>query len=302
MVSASRYRFTPDFTPGVVRWVIWLTCGISIASAWLDSSFQAYLNLSPQWLLSLSLSGWHERFLWQPLTYLFVQPAPYGITFELLINLLIVSYLIWMIGTEIAVLFGSKAFLRFYLFCGVVTGVLGWAALAATHSPTVIAGAFAATLSLFVVFAMIYPNRELLFFFIVEIPIKILLACLVGGALFVFLAQGDLVNLTLTVSAIVTAYLYAKLGWGLNGPYQWMRPMDHFFDRVSSMVHSRWVGYREENQKIVTLKEARTHQQEEEFVDKMLEKISKEGKNSLSWLERRKLDKISQKRGKNSKK
>ena len=302
MVSASTYRFTPDYTPAVVRWVIWLTCGISIASAWLDASFYTYLNISPQALLSLSLEGWRERFFWQPLTYLFVQPANYGVTFGLLINLLIISYLIWIIGTEIAVLHGSKAFLRFYLFCGVVTGIFGWIALAATQSPTVVAGAFAMTLSLFVVFAMMYPNRELLFFFIIEIPIKILLACLVGGTLLVFVAQGDLVNLTLTVSALVTAYLYAKLAWGLNGPYYFMRRMDRFFDRVAQIVRIKWEGHRDENQKIVNLKEASQLQEEDEFVDSMLEKISKQGKDSLSWFEKRKLDKISQKRGKNVKK
>lgn len=56
--------------------------------------------------------------LWQPFTYMFLHD-PRG-PFHILFNM----FMLWMFGSQVAMAWGSRRFLRFYLLCGVGAGVL----------------------------------------------------------------------------------------------------------------------------------------------------------------------------------
>jgi hypothetical protein len=142
---------------------------------------------------------------------------------------------------------------------------------------------------------MIYPDRELLFFFIIPIPIKLLLGAVLIASLLVNLSQRNYVDLTLTFSAALFGYLYGTIVWGLRSPFQWMNRADRFLNRIGDRLHT----FRDQNDaKIIDIRTAKAKQDEDVFVDAMLDKISKKGEKSLNWWERRKLDKISKNRKK----
>jgi membrane associated rhomboid family serine protease len=86
--------------------------------------------------------------------------------FHILFNMLFLAGL----GPLTEMVLGSKRFLRFYLFCGVVSGLL----LAYLDpSPIPVVGASGALSGVLVAFAMYFPNQKLMFMFIpVGIPAR----------------------------------------------------------------------------------------------------------------------------------
>src|SRR5690606_25658849 len=63
----------------------------------------AYLGLTPAAVVE-------GLWLWQPLTYMFVHAS--------LTHLLLNMLMLWMFGVEIERLWGTEAFARFYVYCG----------------------------------------------------------------------------------------------------------------------------------------------------------------------------------------
>lgn len=57
-----------------------------------------------------------QGMLWQPFTYMFLHASP--------LHLLLNMFMLWMFGSQVALAWGTKRFLRYYLICGVGAGLL----------------------------------------------------------------------------------------------------------------------------------------------------------------------------------
>ena len=79
----------------------------------------------------------HDRWLWQPVTYLFL----HGTFLHLLFNL----FSLWMFGMPVESQWGSAEFTKYYLICGVGAGLVS--AFIAPDSPFPIIGASGAEIS-----------------------------------------------------------------------------------------------------------------------------------------------------------
>ena len=103
--------------------------------------------------------------IWQPLSYLFV----HGDLAHLFFNMLGITIL----GNQIEALWGTKKYLQFFLLCGIFAGILS-----AIYNPNInYIGASASLCGLLLIYAKLYPNRELLLWFLFPIKIKNLLFC-----------------------------------------------------------------------------------------------------------------------------
>lgn len=106
----------PSITPYVKGLVItniavWFCLILVIQQFFLSSPYVfQYLGLTP------ALIKEHGMF-WQPLTYMFIHAQ--GL-FHIFFNLIV----LWMFGSELERLWGSKFFLIYYLFCGIGAAVL----------------------------------------------------------------------------------------------------------------------------------------------------------------------------------
>ena len=101
--------------------------------------------------------------IWQPLSYLFV----HGDFAHLFFNMLGITIL----GNQIESLWGTKKYLQFFLLCGICAGILS-----AIYNPNInYIGASASLCGLLLIYAKLYPNRELLLWFLFPIKIKNLL-------------------------------------------------------------------------------------------------------------------------------
>lgn len=306
MTYETEYRWGPAQTPQIIQQLILITCVATILSALIDSPISSIFGIpGPQDLFSLSWYGFQNWFIWEPITYLFVQyTGAQGITFFFIIALLFNMYMIWVLGSSVIERTGPYSFIYFYLLCGAIAGVVALFFMSMTGHYAVLSGPTAPILALLMVWAMFYPENELLFFFLFNIKAKWLIAGIVGAIVLVCLSQGDIVNLMFYFTALGSGYIYGVLAWELQGPFA----ITHRFDRMlaalgaSCRVLKAKVAEKIEKKatapKIVDMNTGKPLTNDDQFIDAMLAKISKEGEKSLTWTERQRMRQISEKKRK----
>src|SRR5215510_14360930 len=72
-------------------------------------SLQLHLGLVPMWVI-------REKHLWQPVTYMFMHAGLFHLVFNMLA--------LWMFGTELERIWGTRFFLKFYFITGIGAGCL----------------------------------------------------------------------------------------------------------------------------------------------------------------------------------
>ena len=117
----------------------------------------------------------HPLFWWQFLTYGFVHVASPGHIIGNMLGL-------WFLGRDIEDLYGRAEFYRLYLAMVVVGGVV-WAAVNKISDPSSppAVGASAAVAGIVVLYALNFPRRTMLLFFVLPIPAWVLGVALVAG-------------------------------------------------------------------------------------------------------------------------
>jgi membrane associated rhomboid family serine protease len=105
---------------------------------------------------------WKKYFLWQLVTYIFL----HGGISHLLFNLLA----LWMFGGELESYWGSRKFLRYFLFCGVGAGICTVIFTPYQFIPVI--GASGAIYGILLAFGWLFPNRLIYIYFLFPIPAK----------------------------------------------------------------------------------------------------------------------------------
>jgi membrane associated rhomboid family serine protease len=110
---------------------------------------------------------WHELFLWQLFTYIFL----HGNIPHILFNLLA----LWMFGGELENLWGSRRFSFYFFFCGIGAGiitVLCTIVLTPQYQLIPVIGASGAIYGILLAFGWLFPNRQIYIYFLFPIPAK----------------------------------------------------------------------------------------------------------------------------------
>lgn len=298
---------TPPIIKHLILWTTVLTLSLAAIQVICD---QFGLTPGPVQLFSLSWQGISHFYLWQPLTFLFMQPySPLGITFFSLISLFFSMYILWVLGTSIYALVGKWAFIRFYFICGAAAGIVALLAMPLTGKYALIAGSSPAILALLIAWSMAYPENEILLFFLIPIRAKWIAAGLACAILLVALSQWDTVALFLYFSAILFGYIYACAAWGWRSPFPAMQPIDAFLATIGLKLRKffilpHWLKFKKNkiasssNSKIIDINTGTPIANDDAFIDQMLAKISKYGERSLTWSERRRMQQISERKRK----
>ncbi|MGL4370574.1 MAG: rhomboid family intramembrane serine protease [Spirochaetota bacterium] len=150
----------------------------------LPSEFIAeYFALIPGYVIE-------RGFFWQIFTYMFL----HGGSMHLLLNM----YALFIFGISVEDVWGPKKFLRYYLFCGVGAGISIFIISLISqgpgyYSPTI--GASGAVFGLLLAFGILFPDVEILLFFIIPIRAKYLVV-LYGGLELFFELSGGMANVS----------------------------------------------------------------------------------------------------------
>jgi len=209
---------------------------------------------------------WSEFMLWQPFTYLFF----HGSIWHVLINM----FVLWMFGSELERLWGKKHFLKFYFVTGVGAGLVTM--IIGLNSMTPIVGASGAVYGVLLAYGLTYPNRTVYLYGI--IPIKSLWF-VIGIGVIAFMSSFDNVSQIshLThLSGMVIGYLMLK------------RPVR--FNDLWFTIRKRTLEYKIKHEE----KKVTQHQEIEREIDSILDKINREGFDSLTSEEHDRLYKGSQ--------
>jgi membrane associated rhomboid family serine protease len=156
--------------------------------------------------------------IWRPVTYMWLHLATSP--FHLLFNMLF----LWMLGGQLEQLWGARAFLRYYLVCGIGAGVfivLG----GLIGSPTAITiGASGAVYGLILAFGVVLGERMILFSLI--FPMKARTFALIMFFLTFTLSWGhnqDGVSHVAHLGGMIVGYLYLKRAWRVGEFVQELR-------------------------------------------------------------------------------
>jgi membrane associated rhomboid family serine protease len=155
--------------------------------------------------------------LWQPFTYMWLHSQfDY---WHIVLNMLF----LWMFGGTLEIAWGSKAFLRFYLLCGVGAGLVVFA-LGVFFSPTTpVLGASGAIYGLIIAWAIVYPNRIIYFFGLFPIKGKHFVLFPIGIAVLEFLTRSQGVSHASHLGGMAIGALLVTGFWRPAKAVRWIR-------------------------------------------------------------------------------
>lgn len=290
----------PEKTPATIKYLLIFTGTIAVLSAGIQSIFdQFHLFPGPQNLLSLSWWGLKNGYVWQPLSFLFIQQSITGLSFFFFISLLFNLYILWSIGSTVFQVLGKGPFLRLYLIGGAATGILSLLSMLLTGQYEMLAGMGSALLILFTLWSMVFPETEVLFFFLIPVKAKWIVVTIISIILLISLTHFDMTSFTLYLSAVLIAYGYAVMVQGWYSPFPFTLPFDMWLSRLAARIRP-WIPMKKGKEvkptkgKIIDI--GKPIEDDDAFVDAMLAKISRQGEDSLTWSEKKRLQEISKKK------
>jgi membrane associated rhomboid family serine protease len=222
--------------------------------------------------------------IWRLLTYAFLHEP--NIWQHIVFNML---FLYWF-GKDVEDLYGPREFLAFYLTSAVVGGLVFQVAALAQGEQGLCLGASGAVTAVMVLCALHFPNRVILLFFFLPVPIWLFVIFEVAQDAFVFIGgfkTGTAVAVHLGGAAF--AFAYYKLQWRLVGFLpslrSWKVPgakprlrVYHAADEEDNALPAH-VG-------APPLSHADIDEQLEAKLDAVLEKVARSGQSSLTDTEK----------------
>lgn len=209
-----------------------------------------------------------KYYIWQILTYMFLHGGIFHLGFNL--------FTLWMFGRELETIWGWKMFLKYYLICGIGAGILTVLFSVNSIIPTI--GASGAIFGILLAYAMKFPKRKVLLYFIIPVSAKVLVILF---GIFELLAC-----LSYTSDGIGH---FAHLGGMLFG-YIYLKMNLRFFPMKRKIVFP----IRRKKMRVIAPKREKRESEIDTEVDRILDKISKEGMDSLTQEEMAKLKEASE--------
>ena len=194
----------------IVNFSIWFGLVVVLQGLFFEKNYVFYfLGLTPN-------KVFQDFWLWQVFTYMFVHAK--GV-FHILFNM----FALWMFGSELERLWGSRFFLSYYLICGLGAGCIYLLSLFIGQSffnldsrvfSVSMVGASGAIFGILFAYGLIFSER--IIFFMMIFPMKALhFTLLIGGIEFVSLinsGMGSSVSHLAHLSGFLTGFIFLQ-GW-----------------------------------------------------------------------------------------
>jgi membrane associated rhomboid family serine protease len=200
--QASSYSFGPGPVSTALKAIMVANVVLFLASS-LRPAILVELGLVPFLFL-------HELRLWQPVTYMFLHAGLFHILFNMLA--------LWLIGTELERIWGTRYFVKFYFVTGIGAGLLTvlFSLLPFDFARQVygsnVIGASGAIYGLLLAYALYFPDRPIYMYFLFPIPAKYFVMILGAIAFYSSLgASGGVANAT-HLGGLIVGYAFLKSG------------------------------------------------------------------------------------------
>jgi membrane associated rhomboid family serine protease len=200
----SSYASSFSFGPGPLSTALKAIIGANIAfflAQWLfDPALTRLLGLQPRLVT--------HGAVWQLATYMFLHVGLFHILFNMLA--------LWMFGTELERVWGTRYFLKFYFVtgigAGVLTVVLSWLPFEFTQPlyGSYVIGASGAIYGLLLAYALYFPERQII---LIIFPVPAKYAVMIIGAIAFYSSFSDsgrgVANFT-HLGGLLVAYVFLK--------------------------------------------------------------------------------------------
>ncbi len=272
--------FGTGLTPGT-RLLLIATCSVFLAQIILDLMSGGAFTI----IFGLSRVGMRRMALWQPITYMFL----HGGLWHILLNMLGLFFF----GPETERFIGTTRFLKLYFFCGIAAG-LGWLVLSG-NQPGFCIGASGAVFGILGAFASLFPDRPvtLLLFFVLPVTMRARTLAIGLGLvnLFSMISVPGHIAYAAHIAGGLAGYGYAHFSLRRGTPVQWPDP-------IRWLNELRWHWQRRKF-KVMPPSDPRSDFEDQPGpgeVDRILDKVAKQGIGSLTKQERETLEKASRRR------
>lgn len=273
-MDVSSFFLGPYKTPQSLKRVLWALGLIGLIAPiftfFLNHSFSL---MGPSQWFALSRAGIFHGWVWQPFTYFIIQTAGVGISLSFLLSLAFHLFLLWFSGSELINRFGTRPFFLFFFGGALLSGLFAASLLLLFSSQAIIVGLSPPLFAVLTVWAMLYPDLELFFFFLLRIKAKRLIALFFGIALLFALSSGHFVLFFTEFFGMSWGYLIGRTIWKLPNPF--------------SIPHKK----KQKTNKIIDI--SVMHESDEAFMERMLDKVAAKGEGSLTSRERERMNRIS---------
>jgi membrane associated rhomboid family serine protease len=198
--SGISYSFGPGPISPAIKMIM-----IANGLAFLVTFFQPKLVL----LLGLRPADLFGEFaVWQLVSYMFIHGGPSHLLFNMLT--------LYLMGVELERRWGTVFFTKFYFACGIGAGltqvILGLLPFSFSNQFYLLStiGASGAIYGVLLAYALYFPTREILMFFLFPVQAKYFVMILGGLALLFSVGGGGGVAHTAHLGGLVTGYLYLR--------------------------------------------------------------------------------------------
>lgn len=293
--EATSYSESPRMTRAV-QWLLALNIGVYFLQLTLFGPEAVYsvLALNP----AQFPGSW-----WTLVTYMFVHAWLAHLAFNMLT--------LWMFGPRLEHVWGTRTFVQFYLWCGLGGGIAHL--LFAQHTSVI--GASGAISGVLVAYALRWPDEDVFLFGVIPMKSKWLIAAMIGLNIIFALSPSSGIDWTAHLGGMAFGWVFLKLyslggldrvrGWVSSVPDE-SEDMPRAVPRTRSSMRDRPRGVDEvvTRSNAVVLRESKPlqHAPKKESpneyaarVNRVLDKISQQGIESLTKDERRLLEDMSRK-------
>ena len=240
---------------------------------------------------------------WTIVTYMFVHAWLAHLAFNL--------FTLWMFGPRLEKVWGTRTFVQFYLWCGLGGGIVH---LLFAQSSAVV-GASGAISGVLVAYALRWPDDEVYLFGVIPMKSRWLIAAMIGMNVIFALSPGSGIDWTAHIGGMGFGWLFLKLyslggldrvrGWVSSVPDE-SEDMPRAVPRTRPSMRDRSRGVDEvvarsnavvlrEGKPLAHVPKQETAKEHAARVNRVLDKISQQGIESLTNDERRLLEDLSRK-------
>jgi membrane associated rhomboid family serine protease len=253
-----------------------------------------YFALNP--LTGFDSAGISYNFqVWQLFTYQFMHADFMHIFFNML--------MLWMFGMEIENIMGSRKFLFFFLLSGLGAGLLQLlGAPLLSDSAGITIGASGAVYGVMIAFAMFFPDRYIMFYFLIPVKAKYLITFFIVLEFF-SVREASVVAHLAHIGGALTAFVFLlidrKNQFNINRVFSnFKRPKTYGGNPFRPRYQKKTVkDYDVEDAKFYDINSKPSEEEvTQEQIDKILDKISQSGYQGLSDREKRILFEASKKK------
>jgi len=265
-------RIGGPMTPGV-KWLM-IVNGVVFL---IQQTAGLFIPNAMEYIFGISHNGFINNFMiWQPFTYMFLHGGWMHIFFNLLG--------LWMFAGELEMVWGRTKFIRYYLLSGLGAGLfialMNYIAFLNFGSSAVTIGASGAIYAILLAYAILWPDREVLLYFLFPIKIKYLVIAFglmeFFGTLSSTAGTGGNISHIGHLGGIISGFILIKFmrSNGSSG-----KSNVSFFEK-----------FKKKNRMNKKKKVIDTRIEAKRIIDELLGKIAKNGMSSLTQDEKKKLE------------